>query len=98
MGAFGMSTSTGGGSKAGHVEFEGKITWFVVLCATIAATGGLMFGCDIGISGMCSCLCSFFLYAFYVVSVFAKIQLVVFLIWLMKTRCWINTKLSCHCD
>ncbi|KAM0952047.1 putative sugar transport protein STP/MST-like, plant [Dioscorea sansibarensis] len=51
MGAFGMSTSTGGGSVTGHVEFEGKITWYVVLCAIIAATGGLMFGYDIGISG-----------------------------------------------
>ncbi|KAJ0971944.1 hypothetical protein J5N97_019903 [Dioscorea zingiberensis] len=35
----------------GHDEFEGKITWYVVLSAIIAATGGLMFGYDIGISG-----------------------------------------------
>lgn len=46
-----MPTSTGGGAD-GDVEFEGKITWYVVLCAIIAATGGLMFGYDIGISGM----------------------------------------------
>nr|CAD1840503.1 unnamed protein product [Ananas comosus var. bracteatus] len=32
-------------------EFEGKITVYVVICGIIAATGGLMFGYDIGISG-----------------------------------------------
>ncbi|KAJ0982676.1 hypothetical protein J5N97_010931 [Dioscorea zingiberensis] len=45
MGGFGTSTT------AGHVEFEGKITRYVVLCSIVAATGGLMFGYDIGISG-----------------------------------------------
>lgn len=33
-------------------EFEGNITSYVVICGIIAATGGLMFGYDIGISGM----------------------------------------------
>ncbi|XP_039140643.1 sugar transport protein 8-like [Dioscorea cayenensis subsp. rotundata] len=47
MGGFGLSTT----STGGHVEFEGRITWYVVLCGIIAATGGLMFGYDIGISG-----------------------------------------------
>ncbi|ONK75238.1 uncharacterized protein A4U43_C03F14800 [Asparagus officinalis] len=32
-------------------EFEGKITFYVVVCAIMAATGGLMFGYDVGISG-----------------------------------------------
>ncbi|KAF8392459.1 hypothetical protein HHK36_022801 [Tetracentron sinense] len=31
--------------------FEGRITAYVILCAIIAAFGGLMFGYDIGISG-----------------------------------------------
>ncbi|RWW39556.1 hypothetical protein BHE74_00055108 [Ensete ventricosum] len=35
----------------GPKEFEGKITVYVVICGVIAATGGLMFGYDIGISG-----------------------------------------------
>lgn len=34
-----------------HAQFEGKVTFYVVICALIAATGGLMFGYDIGISG-----------------------------------------------
>lgn len=33
-------------------EFAGKITFYVVICGIIAATGGLMFGYDIGISGL----------------------------------------------
>ncbi|XP_010256217.1 PREDICTED: sugar transport protein 6-like [Nelumbo nucifera] len=32
-------------------EFEGKLTFYVILCAIIAAFGGLVFGYDIGISG-----------------------------------------------
>ncbi|GAV74799.1 Sugar_tr domain-containing protein, partial [Cephalotus follicularis] len=32
-------------------EFEGKITFYVIICVIIAAFGGLMFGYDIGISG-----------------------------------------------
>ncbi|KAK1307022.1 Sugar transport protein 8 [Acorus calamus] len=32
-------------------QFEAKITIYVVICGIIAATGGLMFGYDIGISG-----------------------------------------------
>ncbi|XXG64162.1 hypothetical protein AAC387_Pa05g2189 [Persea americana] len=35
----------------GQPEFHGKITLYVVICGIIAATGGLMFGYDIGISG-----------------------------------------------
>ncbi|KAJ3681190.1 hypothetical protein LUZ60_015679 [Juncus effusus] len=32
-------------------EFEGRITFYVIICVIIAAFGGLMFGYDIGISG-----------------------------------------------
>ncbi|KAK1267006.1 Sugar transport protein 8 [Acorus gramineus] len=42
-----VSNPVNGDSK----EFEAKITIYVVLCAIVAATGGLMFGYDIGISG-----------------------------------------------
>lgn len=32
-------------------DFDGKLTFFVMLCVVIAACGGLMFGYDIGVSG-----------------------------------------------
>ncbi|KAM7504611.1 hypothetical protein LguiB_003515 [Lonicera macranthoides] len=32
-------------------QYNGRITWFVVLSCMIAATGGIIFGYDIGISG-----------------------------------------------
>ncbi|GJN09922.1 hypothetical protein PR202_ga27976 [Eleusine coracana subsp. coracana] len=35
----------------GHPQFNGKITWYVWICGIVAATSGLMFGYDIGISG-----------------------------------------------
>jgi uncharacterized membrane protein YecN with MAPEG domain len=38
-------------SGADRREFKGKITWYVWICGIIAATSGLMFGYDIGISG-----------------------------------------------
>jgi hypothetical protein len=38
-------TSTEGG------QYNGKITRFVVLSCMVAATGGLIFGYDIGVSG-----------------------------------------------
>ncbi|CAL9208928.1 unnamed protein product [Musa hybrid cultivar] len=47
MPAMVMSNAGPGGAK----KFEGKITIYVVICGIIAATGGLMFGYDIGISG-----------------------------------------------
>jgi len=45
----------GGGfaSVAGDVNFEAKITYTVIISCIMAATGGLMFGYDIGISGTC---------------------------------------------
>jgi len=36
---------------AGGGEFEAKITPIVILSCMMAATGGLMFGYDIGVSG-----------------------------------------------
>jgi hypothetical protein len=45
---------TGGGmsvSAPGGVEFEAKITPIVIISCIMAATGGLMFGYDVGISG-----------------------------------------------
>ncbi|XP_014519958.1 sugar transport protein 13 [Vigna radiata var. radiata] len=43
----------GGGftSGAGGVEFEAKITPIVIISCIMAATGGLMFGYDVGVSG-----------------------------------------------
>ncbi|PKA65036.1 Sugar transport protein 8 [Apostasia shenzhenica] len=38
-------------SGSSSAEFDGRITVYVILCGVIAATGGLMFGYDIGISG-----------------------------------------------
>ncbi|KAG5236540.1 sugar transport protein [Salix suchowensis] len=38
-------------AKAGAVEFEAKITPIVILSCIMAATGGLMFGYDVGVSG-----------------------------------------------
>lgn len=37
---------------SGGKEFDAKFTWEVFKCATIAAFGGLMFGYDIGVSGI----------------------------------------------
>ncbi|RWW83821.1 hypothetical protein BHE74_00007657 [Ensete ventricosum] len=47
MPAIVMSNAGPNGAK----KLEGKITIYVVICGVIAATGGLMFGYDIGISG-----------------------------------------------
>ncbi|CAL9068803.1 unnamed protein product [Musa banksii] len=47
MPAMVMSNAGPSGAK----KFEGRITIYVVICGIIAATGGLMFGYDIGISG-----------------------------------------------
>ena len=33
-------------------QFEGRTTIYVIVCVIIAAFGGLMFGYDIGISGL----------------------------------------------
>lgn len=46
MPAGGFSTAPGGG-----VEFEAKITPIVIISCIMAATGGLMFGYDVGVSG-----------------------------------------------
>ena len=41
----------GGGIAAGNGNYEGRVTPFVIVTCLVAATGGLIFGYDIGISG-----------------------------------------------
>lgn len=43
----------GGGfvSDGGGKQYEGRVTAFVIITCIVAATGGLIFGYDIGISG-----------------------------------------------
>ncbi|XP_011070452.1 sugar transport protein 10-like [Sesamum indicum] len=44
--------AVGGGISAGNgKQYEGRVTPFVVVACLVAATGGLIFGYDIGISG-----------------------------------------------
>ena len=45
----------GGGfvNPVGGGDYPGKLTSFVLLTCIVAATGGLIFGYDIGISGEC---------------------------------------------
>lgn len=38
-------------TSEGSADYNGRITWFVVLSSIVAATGGIIFGYDIGISG-----------------------------------------------
>ncbi|CAN6180600.1 unnamed protein product [Urochloa humidicola] len=51
-------------------EFKGKITWYVWICGIVAATSGLMFGYDIGISGGVTAMDDFLLLFFP--SVYAR--------------------------
>lgn len=37
--------------SGGSGDYEGKVTAFVIMTCLVAATGGLLFGYDIGISG-----------------------------------------------
>ena len=46
--AGGAVVNTGGGK-----DYPGKLTMFVLFACIVAATGGLIFGYDIGISGTC---------------------------------------------
>ena len=39
-------------NAAGGKEYPGKMTLFVLMTCIVAATGGLIFGYDIGISGI----------------------------------------------
>ncbi|CAL5089289.1 unnamed protein product [Urochloa decumbens] len=59
-----VSSKPGGGIK------QGKITWYVWICGIIAATSGLMFGYDIGISGGVTAMDDFLLLFFP--SVYAR--------------------------
>lgn len=64
----------GGGfaTAAGDVQFEARITFAVIISCIMAATGGLMFGYDIGISGGVTSMPSF-LQEFFP-DVYIKIQ------------------------
>ena len=44
-------------SNGNAPAFEAKLTVYVFICVVIAAFGGLIFGYDIGISGLLSFLC-----------------------------------------
>lgn len=46
MAGGGLSAPSGGGT-----DFEAKITPIVIISCIMAATGGLMFGYDVGVSG-----------------------------------------------
>jgi hypothetical protein len=48
--AGGGVVSHGGGREA---QYEGRVTAHVVWACIVAASGGLLFGYDIGISGSC---------------------------------------------
>lgn len=44
---------TGGGFTGDNTkEFEAKITPIIIISCMMAATGGLMFGYDVGVSGL----------------------------------------------
>lgn len=61
-----------GGSLAPH-ELDAKITPKVVISCIMAATGGLMFGYDIGVSGHCYVLVSFSFSIFFLSSAMLNI-------------------------
>ena len=44
--------SFGGGGLARASQYEGRATIYVILTCIVAASGGLMFGYDVGISGI----------------------------------------------
>lgn len=49
--AAGFSAASEGDNNA--ARYNGRMTSLVILSCAIAASGGLVFGYDIGISGMC---------------------------------------------
>lgn len=56
-------------TSGSEIEFEAKITFTVIMSCILAATGGLMFGYDIGISGTyITFQCFFLLYLLYIIN------------------------------
>ena len=47
----GGSFTTGGVAKERAEQYKGRVTSFVIIACIVAATGGSLFGYDIGISG-----------------------------------------------
>lgn len=57
--AGGVMVSAGGG------DFEAKITPIVIISCIMAATGGLMFGYDVGVSGLSLSILFSFTFLFF---------------------------------
>ncbi|XP_056694169.1 hexose carrier protein HEX6 isoform X1 [Spinacia oleracea] len=51
MAGGGVGVISGGGGGGGGDNYNGKVTWFVILSCMMASMGGVLFGYDIGISG-----------------------------------------------
>ncbi|CAN6209646.1 unnamed protein product [Urochloa humidicola] len=62
------NSKPGGGAETTTIkqqqQQQGKITWYVWICGVVAATSGLMFGYDIGISGGVTAMDDFLLLFF----------------------------------
>lgn len=56
-----------GPTGGGGTEFEAKITPIVIISCIMAATGGLMFGYDVGVSGNYNYLLHLLLYRVFFV-------------------------------
>lgn len=54
-----------GPTGGGGTEFEAKITPIVIISCIMAATGGLMFGYDVGVSGNYNYLLHLLLYCVF---------------------------------
>jgi hypothetical protein len=62
----------GGFATSGGGDFEAKITPIVIISCIMAATGGLMFGYDVGVSGIFFFLMNTFVILFNVTNLSSK--------------------------